>query len=428
MTTLPESTSTNTPDNFAFTLECLKQGLNLFITGVAGSGKSYLLRQLKEHFGDSLHLTATTGISAININGVTIHSWAKLGIGNVSASYIAAKITKDEATLNKIKYCKYLAIDEISMLSDKMLSLLHQVLVLVRGNTKPFGGIQLLLFGDFLQLPPVLQKDERLCIGSAIWMLAQIRTVLLTTNYRQQGDVKFFETLKQIRKGENLADCYKTLQSRVGLKYPIDITKLVATRDKAAEINEAFLAQLKTPEKHFKATYTGEDEALKQYTKAYADIDRLVFKVGAKVMLTYNLNLKQGLINGLLGVIISFTEQGYPLVQFENGHTTEIKPFKWTVNASTEDGGEAEEVFSCSQIPLQLAWATTIHKSQGCTFSELHVDLSRCFAPGQAYVALSRVKSLEGLYLEPFNASVIKVDKDMKAFYEYLETQYASKS
>lgn len=412
-------------DNFTKVMDCLNQGLNLFITGVAGSGKSYLLRQLKETFTDKLHLTATTGISAININGVTIHSWAKLGVGTTSAQQIVSKINRDEQALNRIVSCKILAIDEISMLSDKMLLLLHQVLVLARGSTKPFGGVQLLLFGDFLQLPPVLQKDEKLCLGSMIWVNSNIRTILLTTNFRQSGDISFYNLLKNIRKGNNLIESYEILKTRINQNPPEEITKLVSTRDKAKEINAQFLNRLTSPEREFIAEFNGNNNELQQYKKAYEDLEVITLKEGAKVMLTYNINLKQGLINGLIGEVVGYqTQTGNPMVLFENNtNAIEVKPFKWSVEQPNEDG-DYEELFSCSQIPLQLAWATTIHKSQGCTFSKLHVDLSRCFAPGQAYVALSRVKSLEGLYLDNFNINAIKVDPNMKAFYDYLETQY----
>lgn len=408
-------------DNFTNVLHYLEAGHNLFITGVAGSGKSHLLRQLKEKFRDKLQLTATTGISAINIDGTTIHSWARLGIGNLSAQRIVGLLNKDQNALSRILNCKYLAIDEISMFSDKMLTLLHQVLVLARSSSKPFGGVQLILFGDFLQLPPVLQKEECLCLGSAIWQIAQIRSVLLTTNYRQKGDITFYKVLSDIRKGQNLEQCYEVLKTRINQAPPKDITKLVSTREVAKQINEDFLGTLNTPLKVFKASYEAASEKeMELYKKTFSDMHEIHLKVGAKVMLTYNVSLKEGLINGLVGHVTGYNNDN-PIVEFENGASIEVKPRTWEVLDA-----EGEQIFACTQVPLQLAWATTIHKSQGCTFTRLHADLSKCFAPGQAYVALSRVTSLDGLYLEPFQMNVMRVDQNMVAYYNYLEQAYTA--
>jgi ATP-dependent exoDNAse (exonuclease V) alpha subunit len=204
----------------------------------------------------------------------------------------------------------------------------------------------------------------------------------------------------------------------VGVTHPKDITKLVANRDTAKTINEGVLKALTTKAHTFTGTYTGKDVDIQNYKATYADLEHLVLKEGAKVMLNYNINLKAGLVNGLVGYVEGFTAEGNPLVIFENNSDLiEIKPRSWTV-----ENADGETIFEFIQLPLQLAWATTIHKSQGCTFNQLHVDLSRCFAPGQAYVALSRVRSLEGLYLEPFSSRVLITDPQMVAFYQYLET------
>jgi ATP-dependent DNA helicase PIF1 len=403
-------------DNFANTLQRLDKGKNLFITGNAGSGKSYLLRQLKEHFGKDLHLTATTGISALNIGGSTIHSWAKLGVGSYPAERIVHAIQKDSNAYERILTCKYLAIDEISMLSDRMLELLHRVLVLLRKNIKPFGGIQLLLFGDFLQLPPVLKNTEQLCLGSAVWKAAEIEVLLLTTNYRQKDDNTFYQVLSDIRKGRNIEESYNILTQRIGVKYPQDVIRLVSSREAAKSINDEFLQKLPGDSIFYKGKYEGESaEVIETYKSQFSDLENLSLKVGAKVMLNFNLNLKEGLINGLLGVVEGFAN-GNPVVKFENASVLEIKTKSWSIENDNE-----EVIFEFNQYPLQLAWATTIHKSQGCTFSSMHVDLSRCFAPGQAYVALSRVKSLDGLYLEPFSSSRIITDERLVAFYDYVE-------
>lgn len=406
------------PDNFQRVLKELEAGGNLFVTGVAGSGKSHLLRQLKHHFKKDLHLTATTGISALNINGSTIHSWARLGIGNYPEDKVYKMLLKDKKAWNRVTSAKYLAIDEISMLSDKMLYLLHRVLVLARKNIKPFGGIQVILFGDFLQLPPVLKDDEKVCLHSKVWDTSNIKTILLTTNFRQKNDTSYYELLKDIRKGKNIEASCSVLHKRIGEKYPSDITKLVAKRDKAKEINQTFLQSLTTQTQQYVGRYTGTDIDINLHKAPFLELELIELKQNAKVMLIYNVNLKEGLVNGLVGKVLRFSESGYPIVAFENGDNVEMKEITWEI-----EDREGRPIFSFTQIPLQLAWATTIHKSQGCTFSQLHVDLSSCFAPGQAYVALSRVKSLEGLYLEPFDPWKIVTDKEMVSYYDKLEEE-----
>lgn len=408
--------TSNDNDNFSRVQEKLKKGGNLFITGTAGSGKSYLLKQLKDYYGRTFHLTASTGISALNINGTTIHSWAKLGIGANPEDRIAKMIAKDQKCLSKILSCRYLAIDEISMISDKLLYLLHKVLVLVRKNTNPFGGVQLILLGDFLQLPPVLKDDESLCLNSQIWLHANIETVLLTTNFRQKDDTGYFSLLKDIRKGINVDHAHYKLQDRVGQPYPEDVTRLVSHRDKVREINQIFLDRITLPVKTYKGKYTGSEMDINAHKSPYIEMEEIEFKKGSKVMLNYNVSLKDGLVNGLIGSITSFSPNGLPVVLFENGDEIEVRPMTWEIEDST-----GRVIFSFTQLPLQLAWAVTIHKSQGCTFSNLHIDLSKCFADGQAYVALSRVKSLEGLYLEPFDRGRIRTNKLIVDYYNYLE-------
>lgn len=403
-------------DNFHRVKQELEKGQNLFVTGVAGSGKSHLLRQLKAFYRKDLSLTATTGISALNINGSTIHSWARLGIGAYPEEKIYKILLKDKKAFSRIIACKYLAIDEISMLSDKMLYLLHRVLCLVRRNQRPFGGIQVILFGDFLQLPPVLRDDEQICLKGQLWEVANIKTILLTTNFRQKDDTSYYNLLKDVRKGNNLEACCNILHQRVGEKYPQDITKLVATREKAREINQERLKSLETDSKIFTGKYTGTEIDINLHKSPFIELETIELKKDAKVMLIYNVNLKEGLVNGLLGKISRFSQNGYPIVDFENGDLVEVKEISWEVEDS-----KGKVIFSFTQLPLQLAWATTIHKSQGCTFSALHVDLSRCFAPGQAYVALSRVRSLDGLFLEPFSSNKIVTDREMVAYYDSLE-------
>jgi ATP-dependent exoDNAse (exonuclease V) alpha subunit len=196
---------------------------------------------------------------------------------------------------------------------------------------------------------------------------------------------------------------------------------LVATREKAKEINQSFLNSLPLETKTFVGKYTGTELDINLHKAPFIELESIELKRDAKVMLIYNVNLKEGLVNGLVGKVSRFSQNGYPIVSFENGDDVEVKEITWEIEDS-----KGNPIFTFTQLPLQLAWATTIHKSQGCTFNTLHVDLSRCFAPGQAYVALSRVRSLEGLYLEPFSTSKIVTDTKMVAYYDSLEKEVIS--
>ena len=409
---------------FELIKEAIAKGSNLFITGTAGSGKSYLLNQLKEHYKDDIQLTASTGISALNIKGVTIHSWARLGIGNKTPSQIAASIKKDSKIAKRIKECKYLAIDEISMISSHLLDLLSMSLKIFKKSSKPFGGIQILLFGDFLQLPPVLKDGETSCLDCYTWKEAKVKTIFLRTNYRQAEDKEFYNLLQSVRNGENIPEVCDILKTRVVSSCPKDITRLVTHRAMAKEINEAFLAELTTESQTYQGKYSGTEEVINCHKPQFQEQEVLTLKIGSKVMLTYNLNLEGGLVNGLLGTVISFNTNNQPLVKFQNSATISVGPFSWEIEerVKAKDGTETDKVvFVFSQLPLMLANAISIHKAQGLTFDSLYLDISRCFEKGQAYVALSRVKSLEGLYLAPFSKNSIKTDFKVVEYYKTLE-------
>jgi ATP-dependent DNA helicase PIF1 len=392
---------------------------NVFITGGAGSGKSYLLMRLKEKLGKALSLTASTGVASLNIGGMTIHSFAKLGIGTDSLEKILYKISKDKKTEKRLLNCKYLAIDEISMLSAKFLNLLDKILKAVRLSDEPFGGIVMLLFGDFLQLPPIIKnyEEDGLCLNCSSWKEADFETVLLTANQRQKEDSEFFEILSAIRLGRNLDYAFQKLQSRVGKRSEKNLIRLVSHKEQAFLINQQSLQALPFEEKIFTAKYEGKEEFIRSYLPLFEETAVLKLKKGARVMLNFNINLEEGLCNGTMGNIVDF-DKGFPVVLFDEiRHPVVIMTNDFLI----EDAFSSEVLFSFTQLPLQLAYGVTIHKSQGLTFEGIKTDISRCFANGQAYVCLSRAKSLEGLFLEPFNKNIFKVDAEVAEYYSNLK-------
>lgn len=398
----------------------LKNNVNLFITGGAGSGKSYILRKLKYLLAKDITLTATTGVAALNIGGSTIHSFAKLGIGSENAPKIAQRIRKDPKSLAKIEKLQILAIDEISMLSAKFLNTLNEVLQIVKESSAPFGGVTVIFFGDFLQLPPVIKKEEEdsTCLNCYAWREAEIETIVLNCNHRQKEDLEFFNLLQSIRMGHNLDKAYEALQSRVNASPKANTIKLVSHREQAYKINLAKLECLQFEEKVFIGKFSGSAEHISSFAPYFQDLVELKLKRGARVMLNFNVNVEAGLCNGSIGNVIDFSTGGLPVVLFDSMKT----PVIVSVNDFIiEDPTTSEALFKFTQIPLQLAYAITIHKSQGLTFENIETDIGKCFANGQAYVSLSRVKTLDGLFLHPFSKSVLKADAEIVKYYESLK-------
>lgn len=397
----------------------------MFITGPGGSGKSFIVQRLKEHFGDKLALTASTGISALNIQGVTIHTWARLKTGSQPAETIAKSIARNKEAKKTILSCTYLVLDEISMLPDFLFDLLNEVLQLVRNNQAPFGGIQMILVGDFLQLPPIMRNGEDFCFKSSTWRFANIKTVLLKGSHRHLYDEEYSKLLLDLRLGLNTDRHYVTLQKRLvsvlpepSLATQKQLVYLTPLNKESLEINTKFFNSLDAGLNVFKATYEGEEKYIDIFKGTYESLEDLRLKVGAKVMLTTNLNVRNGLVNGAVGEVLSFDRISYfPTVAFTNvKEPVEINPLEWKV----EEPETNRKLFSFYQLPLKQAWSVSIHKSQGCTLPAACISLGNCFEAGQAYVALSRVRSFKDLYLMPFSKSCFKTNKEVVAWYNEL--------
>jgi ATP-dependent DNA helicase PIF1 len=402
--------------------DAIELGKNVFITGCAGSGKSYLLHYLKENIKNKyLQITATTGVAAINVGGVTLHSWANLGLEELPMGEIIKKImsVKGINTRRKIQSTEVLAIDEISMLSKETFENLNTLLQAIRASSRPVGGIQLVMFGDFFQLPPV--NSNNFCFESNLWKEAGIQTVCLKEVFRQE-DERFVELLNNIRYGRIVKEDIELLKTRYNVKSSgvIRPTILSTHNSFVEKINYEYLNRLPAEEKVFEACYNGNRTKIDILKRNCIAKETLVLKVGCQVMMLKNTYQKDGIINGSVGVVVDFTNsrKSYPVVRFENGKELVIKSDVWEITSYNKKTQCLETDAEMVQIPLNLAWAMTVHKSQGMTIDKAECDLANSFAEGQVYVALSRVRNLEGLYIKSFDINKVKANRKILEFYE----------
>ena len=396
-------------------------GKNVFLTGPGGTGKSKWIQTVYHHACQeqkNIQVCALTGCAALLLQckASTLHSWAGIGLGNDSKPL-------HKQAIQRWKKIQILIVDEVSMLSLSLFEKLDDLGKSIRKSQRPFGGIQLLFCGDFYQLPPV---NNAFCFESALWNSTFI-AIQLVTNFRQQ-DQSFHSILSELRKGKLSKQSYTILKQRVGLSYPPNITQLVSTRAKADHINTHYYSTLEGPEhiytleKHtdleitdieqkIRRTFKPEqiDYELRQLEKNI-QCSSFALKIGSVVMSIVNMK-NTSLCNGSQGVIIGFSEN-YPIVQFKYT-TTVIKTHTW--KSETIPG------IGISHLPLIYAWAMTIHKSQGSTLTNALIDVGdSIFECGQIYVALSRVTSLDGLYLTEFNPEKIRIHKKVYDFYNSL--------
>jgi ATP-dependent DNA helicase PIF1 len=425
------------------------QGQNIFITGPGGSGKSALIRAIHKHaysrFRD-IQVTALTGCAAVLLNckAKTLHSWAHIGLGNGSIEQLITKIKKNKFAKQLWKSTEILVVDEVSMLSLKLFNVLNEIGKVIRGNQKPFGGIQVIFSGDFFQLPPVGDSNEpdtqRFCFESDDWNAVFHRDsqIQLKKIFRQTDDT-YAAILNQIREGKIKRKSNDLLLQYVGRPLDPNLvaepTKLYPTRNKVENINLTKMSALAGDEKVFcikylKDTEMTKAERLRRLEFSEKDIQmeldflahnlicekEMTIKVGAQVMCIINIQSDSGMevCNGSQGIVTGFCDiTGCPKVKFNNGIERIMVRHLWVSDKIPGIG--------VSQVPLILAWALTIHKSQGATMDAAEIDVgSGIFECGQTYVALSRVKTLNGLYLTSFDASRIKINKKVKEYYDSL--------
>lgn len=408
-------------------LSILKTGQNVYLTGSAGTGKTYLLNQYIEYLRVrevTVAITASTGIAATHIGGQTIHSWSGIGIKDAINTRDLERISKNRQTVSRIKNTQVLIIDEISMLSGKVLMAISQILKHFRGNQSAFGGVQVILSGDFFQLPPVsrepMNNREKFAFMAPVWVEANLKICYLTQQYRQGKDTLSF-ILTEIRSQDVSDDSLDRIREKLEEdKENPDGIKLFTHNADVDEMNARKLKENSNPLRTFYAETKGKPNILEGLKSSVLASPALELKLDAKVMFVKN-NPEKGYFNGSMGTIIKFDDQeNHPIVKLDEGRTVIAKPEEWTVT------DEKETILaSYKQIPLRLAWAITVHKSQGMTLDSAEINLSKTFEPGQGYVALSRLKSWEGLTLSGINNVSILLDplavKADKRFQELAE-------
>ncbi len=394
-------------------LAILKSGRNVFLTGSAGAGKTYVLNQyiqyLKEH-KVGVAVTASTGIAATHMNGQTIHSWSGIGIRDEVSVRHLSNLKEKKYFRDKMDSVKVLVIDEISMLHRNQLDLVNRVLKFFKGNELAFGGIQVVFSGDFFQLPPIgndLESSrQKFAFMSDAWLEAEPLICYLTEQHRQsENDLNLI--LNEIRTGTVSQKSIDLLESRVEL-HPDEgeqETKLFTHNADVDRINQMYLEQIGSSSRFFDAAVKGNDALIEVLKKSVLALEKLELKTGAQVMFIKN-NYEIGYVNGTLGRVTGFTEKGNPLVKTFDNDLIEAKPHIWSIE---DESGKP--LASFVQIPLRLAWAITVHKSQGMTLDAAMIDLSRAFEKGQGYVALSRLRDLQGLKLKGLNQTALEVDE-----------------
>lgn len=394
----------------AHALGIMAAGHSVFLTGPAGSGKTYVLNRFVEYArrrGKKVAVTASTGLAATHLGGSTIHSWAGIGIHDELKSRHISDFSKSRR--EQINKAHILIIDEVSMLHDFRLDMVDQVCRKVRESDAPFGGLQVILCGDFFQLPPVNRTDSRqgsFVVNAAAWQDLSPAICYLEEQHRQADD-QLLEILTALRAGDVRRRHVQALMDRIGAR-AVDaspVTELYSRNMNVDTINQRMLEAMPGDAKTYERTTTGRERAVEALQKSCLAPEVLTLKVGAFVMFVKN-NPEKKYVNGTLGVVAEFDKDtGYPIVETKSGRRIMALPETWELR----DGDK--KVASITQIPVRLAWAITVHKSQGMTLDGAHVDLSDAFVPGMGYVALSRVKTLDTLSLAGLNRMAITMDE-----------------
>ena len=404
----------------------IEQGRNVLLTGVAGSGKSAVINMYRKQYKSrkNIGLTSTTGTSAILIGGSTLHSYLGIGLGTGDVEFLYMNIKNKAYILKRWLDLDVLIIDEISLMSPVLFDKLEHLARIVRKNDFPFGGIQLILTGDFLQLPCI--NSDKFCFESKSWDNC-IKNVIYLQDIFRQDDLQFKNCLNEVRMGELSQESIDLLRSRENavLKndYGILPTKIYALNknvdaENEKEMHNLFLKNTELEFYEYDMTYDvlkkgirNPEEKIQKGCTAQAHLELCE---GAQVILLYNMDLDAKLANGSRGVVVKFIDD-LPLVRFLTGEERIIDYYTWRIQENGVD------VISIKQIPLKIGYAISIHKSQGMTVDYAEVDMEGIFEDGMAYVALSRVSSKEGLSIKNFRTGSIFANHKAVEFYKKLE-------
>ena len=450
-------------------LELFSKGSNMFLTGPGGTGKTHLIHEFVKHAkaaGKNIQVCALTGCAALLLQcgAMTIHSWSGIRLAKGPTNNIIDGVIKNRRAVKHWKNTDILIIDEVSMMSRKIFDILEYCGRYIRGNGKAFGGIQIVFSGDFFQLGPIAEpnfpESGEFCFESPKWFsvfpLAQ--HIQLKKIFRQNDPV-YIDILAQVRKGNISDENIDVLQKYVKKEYNPEehnncaLTKLFPVRSRAEFVNQMMFDKIDAPEQHYSLvkktnltihiesgksidfrilcmceslTLSEIDAEILQLINNSPAVPELKLKVGAAVMCTVNIDLEMGICNGSQGVVIELVgEHHAPRVKFTNGVTLLMGLHHWQ--------SDDFPVIAIAQYPLCLAWALTIHKIQGASLEMGQVDIGQAiFEYGQTYVALSRIRSLEGLYLSSFHANRIKAHPKVLEFYQkiddYARREVASKT
>lgn len=398
-------------------LYLMRQGKSVFLTGPAGSGKTYVLRKfiadLKKQ-KKRVAVTASTGIAATHLNGTTIHSWSGLGIRDELTSRDRNWLASNSRLNKRYNSTDVLIIDEVSMLHGKRLDMINQACKLLRKSDEPFGGLQIILTGDLFQLPPVNRAggDDDFAHKSAAWQELNPIICYLTEQYRQKGG-ELLDVLQSMRLNDMRRKHLKYLQSRLDLEPSegLVLTRLYAHNLDVERINQEQLAKLDSQPRGYQMRASGRKKFIEQLQKSVLAPEVLELKIDTEVMFVTN-NFVSKFANGTRGRVVGFNEEtGMPIVQLQDSaRKITVEEHTWNIE---EDGKIRASV---TQLPLRLAWAITIHKSQGMSLDSALIDLSQTFTYGMGYVALSRVRSLDGLFLIGLNAMALKLHPEIFEF------------
>ena len=439
-----------------YALDKFEQGHNILLTGPGGVGKTQLIHRMVESTTKSIQVCALTGCASVLLgcNAKTIHSWSGIKLAKGPAENIINKVLTNKHAKKNWKNIKILIVDETSMMSKKIFNILERTARLIRGNNEPFGGIQVIFSADFYQLPPVPTLNEpdtgEFCFESDRWnvVFPWNNHIELKTMFRQSDPI-YIDILSQIRRGSLSPENIDILKNYVKRPEPINVvTKLFPLRARADYVNQLMFDKIDSPIIEFKlqtnrkcTTYaeTGKpidantlelcmaltpleiNYELEQLIANTPCIEKLELKRDSIVMCTANIDMENGICNGSQGIILDFASNGAPIVKFVNGLTKTLELHSWQ---SSE-----YPTISISQYPLQLAWALTIHKIQGATLDMAQIDVGNgIFEYGQTYVALSRIKTLDGLYLANFNPTRIKAHPKVKQFYDNISANQSSET
>lgn len=421
-------------------LDILKTGSNVYLTGCAGSGKTYVLTRYLHYLNTHntyVGVTASTGIASTQLSGMTINAWAGIGTKSDLTNADINELLKRKYLVKRFEHTQVLIIDEISMLSNKTLEAVNKVCQAFKSSSRPFGGMQIVLCGDFFQLPPVTKFEARntkyetnskhfensnlgivpdfdirnsdlhydFVYKSELWEELDLKVCYLDKPYRQ-NDERFVKLLTEIRENNVTSYTWNTLRERfINPMTPgMTPTRLFTHNSQADLVNTQELGKLSGEEHVYDLEFRGNEFLAEVMRKSSLIPEHLVLKERALVMFIKN-SPDNGYVNGTMGRVVDFSMEGYPIVQTFDEREIKVRPAEWVIEDPSAGSGQVSDSDSAKviQLPLRLAWAITIHKSQGMTLDAAEIDLGKSFVTGMGYVALSRVRSLEGLRLRSIN-------------------------